>query len=79
MHKKIACFAAVALSVTPAFAGSVSISQNDSVSGTTAYKIQCSGGQEWCIWRSSGQWWDGRGAQGGQSRNLNEQASFLCR
>lgn len=65
---------------TPALAGSVSsISENGSVSGNTAYKIKCSGGQEWRIWRSSGEWWYGSGAMGGQGRNLNEQASFLCR
>ena len=65
---------------SPSFAGGVSsISENGSVSGNTAYRIQCSNGQSWRIWRSSGQWWDGSGAQGGQPRNLNEQAAFLCR
>lgn len=65
---------------TPVFAGGVSgISKNGTVSGNTAYKIQCSSGREWRIWRSSGQWWDGRGAQGGQYRDLNEQANFLCK
>lgn len=71
--------AAITLSSTSAFAGVSNITENGSVSGNTAYKIQCSSGKVWRIWRSSGQWWDGLGAQGGQPRDLNEQASFLCR
>lgn len=79
---KIACFAIdLALSITPALACVSSISNDGSVSGTNhaASKIKCSNGKEWRIWRSSGEWWGGHGAQSGQGYNLNEQASFLCR
>lgn len=79
--KKLATVATFSLLMAaPAYAGGVSsITENGSVSGNTAYRIQCTNGQSWRIWRSSGEWWYGSGAQGGQYRNLNEQATFLCR
>ncbi|WP_420567320.1 hypothetical protein [Thalassovita sp.] len=57
-----------------------SITDGGRVSGTDkrASKIQCNNGRTHRIWRSSGQWWYGSGAQGGQNRNLQEQAEFLC-
>lgn len=80
MKKIIVTTAAFVICASAAFAGGVSsISNSGKVSGNSAYSIQCSNGKEWRIWRSSNQWWDGRGAQGGQSRSLNEQAAFLCR
>ena len=80
MFKKTLLLAStLILAHTPANAGGISsISENGSVSGKTAYKIECTNGKTWRIWRSSDQWWDGRGAQGGQYRDLNEQATFLC-
>jgi len=66
--------------VSVAHAGVSNISENgSSASGKTAYKIKCTSGRDWRIWRANGQWWDGSGAQGGQSRDLNAQAKFLCR
>ena len=58
-----------------------SVKLGGAVSGTSAkaYIITCNSGRTWRIWRSSGQWWDGRGAQGGQNRDLEQQAEFLCR
>lgn len=54
--------------------------QNDgsSASGKPAYSIGCPSGRNFRIWRSDGQWWDARGAQGGNSRSLDDQANFLC-
>lgn len=61
-------------------AGVKSIERYGRVSGTNkiAQLVTCNNGEEWRIWRSNGQWWDGRGAQGGNYRSLNEQAAFLC-
>lgn len=60
--------------------GVKSIKASGRVSGTdlTAQTVFCNNGKEWRIWRSNGQWWDGRGAQGGNYRSLSEQAVFLC-
>lgn len=61
-------------------AGVSGISENGkSASGKTMYKITCTDGKSFRIYWADGQWYDGYGAQGGQSRNLNEQAAFLCR
>ena len=58
-----------------------SITSGGRVSGTsnTAHKITCHNGKEYRIWRSGGQWWDGRGARGGQYRDLQEEAERQCR
>jgi hypothetical protein len=50
-----------------------------SSSGKQAYTITCSDGRERRIWFANGQWYDSLGAQGGNYRDLNEQAEFLCR
>lgn len=55
------------------------VESGKNTSGKTTYKFRCAGGREWRIWFSDGEWWDGLGAQGGNSRNLTEQANFLCR
>jgi len=80
MFKKIAAtFLAASLLAQPAIAGVSGIQEDGrSASGKTMYKVTCSSGKTWRIYRSSGQWYDGTGAQGGQSRDLNEQAAFLC-
>jgi hypothetical protein len=80
MLKKIATVViAVTMLAQPAIAGVSGIQQDGrSASGKTMYKVTCSSGKTWRIYQSSGQWYDGTGAQGGQSRNLNEQAAFLC-
>ncbi len=63
----------------PVEARAMSITESGtSASGKTAYKITCPSGRDFRIWRSDGEWWDAFGAQGGNSRNLNQQASFLC-
>ena len=59
-------------------AGVTGITEDGSVDGNTAYQITCDDGDSFRIWNSSGEWWDGAGAQGGQSRSLEEQAAFLC-
>jgi hypothetical protein len=77
----------IILGVTLAFtagtamaAGVSGISENGkSASGKTMYKITCTDGDSFRIYWADGQWYDGYGAQGGQSRSLNEQAAFLCR
>lgn len=80
MKKTIALTATLAFVATAGVAGVSSISKADiTTSGHQAYKIVCTNGKEYRIWWASGQWYDGWGAQGGQSRNLNEQAAFLCR
>ncbi|HBS27686.1 MAG TPA: hypothetical protein DD827_11305 [Gammaproteobacteria bacterium] len=82
MKKVIGLGTVIALAAGVAMAASVSgISENGkSASGKTMYKITCSDGKSLRIYRSDGQWYSaGSGAQGGQSRSLNEQASFLCR
>ena len=82
MIKKILIpFVATMLLAQPVLAGSVvNIQENGrSASGKTMYKVSCSSGRSWRIYRADGQWYDGTGAQGGQSRNMNEQATFLCR
>lgn len=64
----------------PVLAGVSGIHEDGySASGKTMYKVTCTNGKTWRIYRASGQWYDGTGAQGGQSRSLNEQAAFLCR
>lgn len=78
--RKVILTITLALSSTVALAGVSSISENgESASGKTAYKIACLDGREWRIWNSDGEWYDGFVAQGGNSRDLNEQAEFLCR
>ena len=64
----------------PNYAGGVvSITEADITSlGDQAYKIVCTNRNEYRIWWSDGQWKDAWGAQGGQNRNLEEQAEFLC-
>lgn len=81
MIRKIAAAAiATALLAHPVMAGVSSIQKDGrSASGKTVYKVTCTSGKTWRIYRSNGQWYDGIGAQGGQSRDLNEQAAFLCR
>ena len=58
-----------------------SITSGGRVAGTsnTAHRITCNNGQEYRIWRSGEQWWDGRGALGGQYRDLREEAERQCR
>lgn len=78
---KLGCAFAVGLAFMASAAlaaGVASITEDGSVDGNTAYQITCSDGDNFRIWNSSGEWWDGSGAQGGQSRNLDEQAQFLC-
>jgi hypothetical protein len=58
--------------------GVQSIVENGRVDGNTAYRITCANGRTHRIWRSSGEWWDGRGPQGGQPRGLEAQAALLC-
>lgn len=81
MIRKIAVAAiATTLMSHPVMAGVSNIQKDGrSAGGQTMYKVTCTSGKTWRIYRSSGQWYDGRGAQGGQSRDLNEQAAFLCR
>jgi hypothetical protein len=57
-----------------------SITDGGRVSGTDkrANKIVCNNGREVRIWWSNGQWYDWKGAQGGQYRNLQQQAELLC-
>lgn len=50
-----------------------------SASGKTMYRVSCANGKTWRIYWANGQWYDGVGAQGGQSRNLQQQAAFLCK
>lgn len=80
MFKKLsAAVIAATMLALPAHANVSSIQEDGrSASGKTMYKVTCSNGRTWRIYRSSGQWYDGTGAQGGQSRSLNEQAAFLC-
>lgn len=54
------------------------VKNGQSASGKTAYKITCPNGQVKRIWRVGNEWWDARGKQGGNSRNLQRQAEFLC-
>lgn len=80
MKKSLALGAALAVIATAGVAGVSSISEDGrSASGKTMYRVSCTNGQSYRIYWSDGQWWDGYGAQGGQSRSLNEQAAFLCR
>ena len=80
-HSIIALATLLSLAAFSTSAASVSgISENGrSASGKTMYKVTCSDGSSWRIYYSGGQWYDGTGAQGGNSPNLNEQAAFLCR
>ena len=80
MSRQFALAVTIALAATAAHAGGVaSISEADiTTNGYQAYKIVCSNGNDYRIWWADGQWYDGWGAQGGQSRNLEEQAEFLC-
>lgn len=65
----------------PRTVGVKSIQPSGRVSGTnlTAQTVTCHSNKQWRIWKSNGQWWDGRGAQGGNSRSLSEQAELLCK
>ena len=49
-----------------------------SASGKNAFSIECPSGRSFRIWTANGQWWDARGAQGGNSRSLEQQAKYLC-
>lgn len=76
---KIATIMALAANSAVA-AGVTSISENGtSASGATIYKITCSTGNEYRIYWSDGQWFEGGlGAIGGQSRDLEQQAAKVC-
>ncbi len=80
--KKLLLTVGLALWIAPQAAlaaGVSSISEADiTTDGNQAYKIVCTNGQEFRIWWSGGEWKDGWGAQGGQNRNLEEQAEYLC-
>ena len=80
MSRQLALAVTIALAATAAHAGGVaSITKADITSlGDQAYKIVCTNGNDYRIWWSDGQWKDAWGAQGGQNRNLEEQAEFLC-
>lgn len=80
MKLKFVLAALLAGAASMALAGGVaSITKADVTSnGHQAYKIVCSNGNDYRIWWADGQWYDGWGAQGGQNRNLEEQAELLC-
>lgn len=67
--------------VTRPARGVASVNSDGRVSGTniTASRVTCNNGSSRRIWYQNGQWWDLYGAQGGDSRSLQEQAEFLCR
>ena len=81
MKKLILGAIALALLGTVALAGVNSIQKNGtSSSGKTMYKIKCSNGKSYRIYRSGGEWYEGfLGAVGGNYRDLKAQAKVMCR
>jgi len=51
-----------------------------SSSGKSMYKVTCSNGNSYRIYKSGGEWYEASmGSIGGNSRNLNEEAEVVCR
>lgn len=63
------------------FAGVSNISEyGKSSSGKTMYKVTCSNGSTYKIYKSGGEWYEASmGSIGGSYRSLNEQANQMCR
>jgi len=64
-----------------AFAGVSSITNAGySSSGKPMYKVRCTNGNSYRIYKSGGEWYEASlGAVGGNYRSLNEQAKVMCR
>jgi len=81
MKKLVLGILSISLVVSSAYAGVSNIERSGtSSSGKTMYKVQCTNGNSYRIYKSGGEWYEASlGSVGGNYRDLNEQAKVICR
>jgi hypothetical protein len=81
MKKVLAGAIASSFLVVAAYAGVSSIDNaGTSASGKSMYKVTCTNGNSYRIYKSSGEWYEASlGAIGGNYRSLQEEAKVVCK
>ncbi len=81
MKKVLAGVISLAVLAAVAYAGVSGVENaGTSASGKSMYKVTCTNGNSYRIYRSGGEWYEASlGSIGGNNRDLNEQAEVVCR
>ena len=81
MKKVLGAILALSLVGVAAYAGVSGIENaGRSSSGKSMYKVTCTNGNSYRIYKSGGEWYEASmGAVGGNYRDLEEQAKVMCR
>ena len=81
MKKASILVAALAIAATSAYAGVSSVRSNGSINGASSYRIECSSGSHYIIYKKNGTWYRGGSGHMGNKYNswsTNDVANYLC-
>lgn len=81
MKKTILFATIIAFFTTCAYAGVSNIANNGNISGASSYRVECSSGSDYIIYKKDGTWYRGGSGHMGNKYNSwskEEVASYLC-
>ena len=82
MKKLIMIFTLSVITATFASAGVSNIKSNGTISGVTSYRVECTSGSSYIIYKKNGTWYRGDIGHMGDKYNswsTDEVASYLCK